>query len=297
MRSLLITGASGFLGWHACRLLSTHWQVLGTYHTQPIDLASATAHPLDLTDEVSIQRCWDAAKPAAVLHLAAISKANRCQQSPDTSRRINVEGALALAERCAAATIPFVFTSTDLVFDGTHAPYDEAAQLSPVNIYGQQKAAAEKEILALYPDAAICRLPLLYGAATPTAGCFLQDFLGAIAARKALNLFTDEIRTAAEATDVIQGLRLVLEKGITGILHLGGHQRLSRYQFGLIMADAFNFPSDTMTPCLQSSVNLSTPRPKDVSLNSQKAFSLGYAPRSVEDALAAISAEHPLFRQ
>ncbi|NER80735.1 MAG: SDR family oxidoreductase [Leptolyngbya sp. SIO1D8] len=290
VRSLLITGASGFLGWSACRILSADWSVYGTYHTQPITLDTGSVYALNLNDDDAVQACWDVVQPNAVLHTAAMSKVNDCQQDPEGSYRLNVDATVKLAKRCAVAGIPFLFTSTDLVFDGTQAPYSEADSPTPINTYGQQKAAAEAQILATYPDATICRLPLMYGAATPINTCFLQNFLALIAAHKPLTLFTDEVRTPAEVTDVIQGLRLVLNQGLTGILHLGGKQRLNRYEFGLMMAEAFNFSKTLLTPCLQSSVTLSTPRPKDVSLNSQRAFVLGYAPRLAEIALKEISA-------
>lgn len=292
MRSLLVTGASGFLGWHVCRLLATDWQVWGTYNTQPFSMEWGTAYPLNLMREASIQECWETVKPDAVLHAAAISKVNQCQQDPEGSLPINVDATLKLVRRCADSGIPFLFTSTDLVFDGTQAPYSETDAPSPVNHYGQQKARAEAEILTVYPQATVCRLPLLYGAQTPTASCFLQGFLAAIAAGKTLTLFTDEIRTPAEVTDVVQGLNLVLQQELTGIIHLGGPQRLNRYDFGLLMAAAFDVSSTAMQPCLQSSVSLPTPRPKDVSLDSQKAFALGYDPRDVKTALQAIAQTH-----
>lgn len=291
MRSLLITGASGFLGWHAGHGLADNWQIVGTYRTQPLTLDVGTTVHLDVTDAHSMQRCWDAFRPDAVLHTAAISKANQCQQNPEESYYINVDGAVKLAQYCAEAQIPFVFTSTDLVFDGTQAPYTETDLPCPINVYGQQKAAAEAQILSIYPDATICRLPLLYGAATPTATCFLQNFLSAIAAGKPLTLFTDEVRTPAAVSDVVSGLDLILQQGITGILHLGGPQRLDRYAFGLTMAEVFQFSADLLMPCTQASVKLTAPRPQDVSLDSQKAFALGYSPRGVAAALRAIADE------
>ncbi|MEO1093291.1 MAG: SDR family oxidoreductase [Cyanobacteria bacterium J06638_28] len=292
MRSLLVTGASGFLGWHTCRLLASDWQVWGTHNTQPLAMDWGTVHPLDLRSEISIQQCWETVKPDAVLHTAAISKVNQCQQDPEGSWPINVDASVKLARRCAASGIPFLFTSTDLVFDGTQAPYCETDVPSPINHYGQQKASAEAAIQAVYPQATICRLPLLYGAKAPTAGCFLQGFLAAIAAGKTLTLFTDEVRTPAEVTDVVGGLNLVLQQRLTGIVHLGGPQRLNRYELGRLIATAFDLPASAMQPCLQSSVALPAPRPKDVSLNSQKALALGFTPRTVEAALPAIAQAH-----
>lgn len=289
VRSLLITGASGFLGGHACSLLSRDWQVISAYHTRVPVSSGMQAIALDVTDADTLQRCWDECKPDAVLHTAAISKADQCQQKPTMSHRVNVEGALLLARLCRAAAIPFVFTSTDLVFDGTLPPYKETDQPRPLNVYGHQKATAEVRILAAYPDATVCRLPLLYGAATPTATCFLQSLLATIAASQPLHLFTNEFRTPAEVTDVVHGLNLALQQSITGILHLGGPQRISRYEFGLHMANAFGFSPDLIRPCTQDAVDLVAPRPQDVSLDSQRALARGYSPRPVAVALRVIA--------
>ena len=289
MRSLLITGASGFLGGYACRLLSPYWQIWGTHNTQPVTLPTGDSIALDLTHEPSIDAVWQRVKPDAVIHTAALSKASQCQQFPDRSYRVNVLGAVHLANRCARHAVPLIFTSTDLVFNGTNPPYDEAALPAPLNTYGRHKALAETQILAAYPEATVCRLPLLFGPQTPTATCFLQNFLATITAGQPLTLFTDEIRTPAAVTDVVQGLRLALEQNLTGLLHLGGPQRLSRYEFGLLMADSFGLPTAALTPCRQSAIALVTPRPPDVSLNSQKAFALGYAPQNMETALRAIA--------
>lgn len=289
MRSLWITGASGFLGWYACQALSHDWQLYGTYHTHPVTLEKGAVESLDLRDNTAVQAYWDKTQPDAVLHTAAISKAGPCQRDPDGSYPVNVTSAVTLAQRCAKAAIPFVFTSTDLVFDGTQAPYEEGDRPNPVNHYGHQKAVAEQAILRAYPDATICRLPLMYGAATPTATCFLQSFLATLQAGTPLTLFTDEVRTPAEVTDVVQGLRLVLAQNVTGLLHLGGPQRLNRYDFGRLMAIAFQMPTTALQPCLQSSVPLSAPRPQDVSLNSERAFALGYTPRFPAEALTHLT--------
>lgn len=289
MRSLWITGASGFLGWHACQALSCDWQIYGTYHTRPVTLEKGTVESLDLLEDDAVQAYLDKTQPDAVLHTAAISKAGQCQRDPDSSYPVNVTSAVTLAQRCAEAAIPFVFTSTDLVFDGTQAPYQEGDLPTPVNHYGHQKAEAEQSILAVYASATVCRLPLMYGAATPTATCFLQNFLATMQAGTPLTLFTDEVRTPAAVTDVVQGLRLVLDQNITGLLHLGGPQRLNRYEFGRLTATAFQMSETRLQPCLQSSVPLSAPRPQDVSLNSERAFALGYKPRFPAEALQRLA--------
>lgn len=287
MRSLLITGASGFLGSHFCRQRHPGWHLWGTYHTQPVNFPGVSTLPLDLTDADSLQTVWEQVRPDAVVHTAALSKTGQCQQNPDLSYQINVVGTVNLAKCCAAAQIPFLFTSTDQVFDGTQPPYVESDRPQPINVYGQHKALAEAQVMAAYPAATICRLPLLLGPATATAECFVQPFLAAIAAGIPQTLFTDEIRTPVAVSDAIQGLWLALEQGLTGYLHLGGRDRLDRYELGLLIVRCFGVAPTSLRPGLQSSVPLTTPRPRDVSLDSQKALALGYTPQPLAIALAA----------
>lgn len=290
MRSLLITGASGLLGSHLCCQRPAGWQLWGTYHANAIVHPQCTLLPLDLTDVRTIETVWQQTRPDAVIHTAALSKVGQCQQHPDLSHQINVTGTLALAQHCAQAQIPFIFTSTDLVFAGNEPVYSELDAPNPINVYGQHKALAEAQIIDCYPAATICRLPLMVGAATPTAQSFVQPLLQAIAAGLPQTLFTDEIRTPAAVSDVAQGLYLALNQGLTGIWHLGGRQRLNRYELGMLIAESFGMATDRLKPGLQSAAQLATPRPKDVSLDSQKAFAVGYAPQPLPTALAAIAA-------
>ncbi|TVQ07824.1 MAG: SDR family oxidoreductase [Leptolyngbya sp. DLM2.Bin27] len=285
---LLVTGASGFLGWHLCRAAQAVWQVEGTYHRHsPQSLPGVTLHGIDLGDLDAIAPWLDAIAPAAVIHTAALSQPNRCEQDPAQSYRVNVEATGVLAEFCARHQIPFVFTSTDQVFDGQSPPYSEASPPSPINLYGRHKAEAEVLVQTLHPTAAICRLPLLYGPPSPTAECFLQGFLRNLQAGQPLHLFTDEFRTPAYVEDVAAGLLLALEKA-PGLLHLGGPERLSRYDFGLRMAEVFGIDPNWLIPGKQADVTMPARRPADVSSDSQKAFALGYRSRGIVAGLKAV---------
>jgi dTDP-4-dehydrorhamnose reductase len=286
---MLVTGASGFLGWHLCRAAQTTWQVEGTYHRQAPTLPGVGLHAIDLTDASTALSWLETLAPDAVIHTAALSQPNRCEQEPELSHAMNVEATQVLAAFCAQRAIPFVFTSSDQVFNGQAAPYSETDIPTPINRYGHHKAEAEALIQTLHPTATICRMPLMYGPANPTAECFLQGFLRTLEAGRPLNLFTDEFRTPAYVEDAAAGLLLALEKA-SGLLHLGGPDRLSRYDFGLRMAEVFDLDRELLLPSKQADVAMPAPRPADVSSNSQKAFALGYRPRGIVAGLRATQA-------
>lgn len=287
-RRLLITGASGFLGWHLCRAAQATWQVEGTYHRHTPPLPGVTLHSIDLTDLRRVVSWLTELAPDAVIHTAALSQPNRCEQAPDLSYAINVEATRVLAQFCGDRQIPFAFTSTDQVFDGQSPPYSEASIPSPVSLYGRHKVEAETLIQALHPTAVICRMPLLYGPPSPTAECFLQGFVRTLEAGQPLHLFTDEFRTPAYVDDAAAGLLLALENA-TGLLHLGGPERLSRYDFGLQMAAVFGLDQSLILPSQQADVAMPAPRPPDVSANSERAYRLGYRPRRVLEGLMAVA--------
>jgi dTDP-4-dehydrorhamnose reductase len=291
MKKLLITGASGFLGWHICQLAKQEWEIYGTYLSHSVEIPGMKMLKVNLTNFQELQRIFSDVKPTAVIHTAAQSQPNFCQTHPEESQAINVTASCNIAGLCADNSIPCAFTSTDLVFDGLNAPYREADSVSPVNLYGEQKAIAEAGMLERYPMTAVCRMPLMFGAATPTAKSFIQPFIQTLKAEKELNLFIDEFRTPVSGTTAAKGILLALEK-VNGIIHLGGKERISRYDFGQILVEVFQLPTSRLKCCRREDVKMAAPRPADVSLDSSKAFALGYQPLSLRKELQELINRH-----
>ncbi|MDP5338619.1 MAG: NAD(P)-dependent oxidoreductase [Nodularia sp. (in: cyanobacteria)] len=287
MKKILITGASGFLGAHLCQLAKQEWEVYGTYCTNSLELPGIKILPVDLTDFTDLKRLFNDISPNAVIHTAARSQPNYCQTHPQETQTINVTASCNIAGLCADYAIPCAFTSTDLVFDGLNAPYKETDSVSPVNTYGEQKVMAETGILERYPMTAICRMPLMFGRETPTAKSFIQPFIQTLKEGKELKLFTDEFRTPASGITAAKGILLALEK-INGYIHLGGKERISRYDFGKLLIEVFQLPETKLKTCQQQDVKMAAPRPADVSLDSAKAFALGYQPLPIKTELERI---------
>ena len=288
MKKLLVTGASGFLGWNLCQSAQSDWEVYGTYFSHKVEISGAKLSQTDLRDFAALDLLFQEIKPDAVIHTAAASKPNYCQTHREESYAINVEVAVNMARLCGERNLPCAFTSTDLVFDGQNPPYKETDPVCPINYYGEQKAIAEQKMSEIYPAIALCRMPLMFGAPSPVSPSFLQGMVSNLQAGQEMSLFTDEFRTPASAITASQGLLLAVEKQVQGILHLGGKERISRYDFGLLLADILQLPIDLIKPVKQVDVAMIAPRSPDTSLDSSKAFALGYQPLSLRAELSSL---------
>jgi dTDP-4-dehydrorhamnose reductase len=286
-KKLLVTGASGFLGWNICRIARREFEVIGVSNTNPLALDGIREEKCDLALYKDLRALFYKIRPDAVLHAAAIAAPNACQENPVESGKVNVDAAIAVAGLCNDLGIPCAFTSTDLVFDGTAAPYDESRPVSPISVYGEQKVKAETGMRERHDDFRICRMPLMYGDAPAGAQSFIQPFIKAIRDEKELTLFFDEYRTPVSATDAVGALLLSL--GLKpGTYHCGGKESISRYDFCVKLAKVMNIHNAKLKTVSQKSVVAIAPRPLNVSLDSSKMHGMGFDPGSIDEELTKL---------
>ena len=80
----------------------------------------------------------------------------------------------------------------------------------------------------------------------------------------------------------------LLVTGVQGTIHLGGSERSSRYEFGMLMAEVFELATDSIVASRRAAVQMTAPRPADVSLDSRRAFALGYSPGATREQLLGV---------
>lgn len=287
-KKILITGISGFVGHHFVGKNQSNRAFFGTYHQNPVQLADIACYPLDITDTEAFVALLEEIKPDTVIHLAALSNPNYCENHPKKCQEVNSAATFHLISACQKRDIHFIFASTDLVFDGKKAPYTEAAAANGIMTYGVDKAKTEHLAELMYPNkVTIARLPLQYGwcEAAPN---FLTNWVKTLKSGETIKAFTDEYRTAAWAGDVVDGLLLLADQEAKGIWHLGGSERQSRYDFAVKLAKILGVDTALVIPVLQKDIDMPAARPVDVSLNSQKANKIGYAPGLAAERLQMI---------
>ena len=273
----LITGASGFLGQALVKEAQEKFKVYATSSKTKVNEKNVLYGRCDLTSFSDTQSMIDQVKPQVVFHLAALSQPNECAENPNYSYKLNNEAAVNIAGMCADRGIKFIFTSTDLVFDGENAPYTEVDSVNPISHYAEHKILAEEGILDKNDSSLICRLPLLFGRST------IEEMLRKLDEEEKIRLFDDEFRTPISNLNAARALLDVCE--LSGLYHLGGSQRLSRLDMGTRAALIFGRAQKNILACAQKDVQMVAARPKDVSLDSSKAKDAGIKLMGYDESL------------
>ena len=281
---LIITGASGLLGHALCEAARDSWTVYGVYRRHKPLMAGLHTIRADLRDRQCHSDLIRTIRPRAIIHAAANADPLACEKDAQTSDIINRQVPARLARICDRSGITYLFTSTDLVFDGRQAPYDEFAPTRPICVYGEHKALAEAEVLDHCSDALVCRLPLMFGAGPYSGRHFGVQMLNAIRRNETLKLFEDEFRTPVDVDSAAHGILALLGRA-KGVFHLGGHTRISRYDLGLAMARQLGVDPGIIRPVRIRQMKLAVARAADCSLVSQKAYNAGYRPASLQSGL------------
>lgn len=269
---LLITGGSGYLGRHLVRNVAAGRSESFRYTTFRADpLGLPQGEQLDLRDGPAVTRFVADFAPDAVIHTAGSNR------TPDMTAVI-VEGTRHIVAASAAAGARLVHLSTDSIFDGTAAPYDEAAAPAPLNEYGQAKAMAEA-LVAGHPDAVIVRTSLIYGLEEIDNGtAWMAE---ALRAGQPVTLFTNQRRNPVWVETIAAACLELVDHPYRGVINVAGRQAITRAAFGLRLLDWWG-----VTECSSLSVadDMSGRWPLDCELDVSLASRLLQTPlRGVDD--------------
>ncbi|MBI1175220.1 MAG: dTDP-4-dehydrorhamnose reductase [Sideroxydans sp.] len=154
MRTILLTGKNGQVGWELQRTLAPLGRVVALGSDQ-----------LNLADQDAIRKKVRDIAPHIIVNPAAYTNVDKAESEPELAHAVNGIAPGILAEEAARLNAWLVHYSTDYVFDGNkQEPYLETDEPNPQNIYGKTKLAGEEAVRAVGGKHLILRTSWVYGA-------------------------------------------------------------------------------------------------------------------------------------
>lgn len=270
---ILITGGSGLLALNWALAVRDRFSVTLGLHERNVSLAGTQARKIDLESVDDLVRVFEKAQPQIVIHTAGLTSVEKCETEPDLAQHINVDLASNVAEASAKLGLPLVHISTDHLFSGETSLVAETCPVAPINVYGRTKGEAEARVLEAHPLALVIRTNF-YGWGTSYRHSFSDVVVEALRAGKELALFQDVFYTPILAETAARAVHDLIDIKASGIFNVVGDERISKYEFGLKLAQEFNLDASLIKPgCIRDQASL-VQRPHDMSLPNQKTHKL-----------------------
>ena len=244
---------------------------------------------VNIADENKIKETIRKINPDFVINTAAMTNVDLCETERDLAYKINALGAKYIGEVCKEIGCSLCHISTDYVFDGEKGDYVEEDEINPINYYGYTKAEGERLLNELdYDSMSIVRISVPY-CISPVKVNFFMWVLERLKNNEVVNAVIDQWNTPTYVNEFVDGVVKIYEKDVKGVLHFGGEEKVSRYEFALKVAEVFGFDKSLIKPVKSSELGWKAKRPRDTSLNSGKVKKLlGIKLKSVDECLNEI---------
>ena len=289
---ILITGANGLLGQHLVKLLldTTSHEIIATSKSEPRGIIQNNRlhyYSLDIINGLEVNLLIDKLRPDTIIHCAALTQIDECEQNPIKAWEVNVTATRFLVDAAKKINAFFIFISTDFVFDGMAGPYKEGDTLNPVSYYGSTKVAAEKAVAESGLQYATIRTCLLYGNILYGNRSNIISWVKEnLENEQQIKVVSDQMRTPTYVEDLAMGVLLVAEKKAAGLFHISGKDFLSPYEMALSTAEVLNLDKKLIQKVDASIFVQPAKRPAITGFIIEKARDvLGYAPLSFLEAI------------
>ncbi len=292
---ILVTGASGRLGSHVLkRLAESGHEVVAWSGSRSGERSGFPLRRVELLDDEAVQSAIEAASPDVVIHSGAMSRADAVRRQASLGWNINVRATELLCAWARKHGRQLLFTSTDLVFDGTRSWYREDDPPVPIVEYGRTKAAAEAAVLTRCRGLVV-RLSLLYGPSGSDHDSYFDQAIAALRDGRPQGFFTDEFRTPLDFGTAAEILVRLAESDATGIVHAGGPERMSRFELMRRAAAVLGADKELVQANHRADAPGPEPRPADLSLDTRLLRRLlpGLVLPVIEEALAPSTERGP----
>jgi len=213
---MLVTGSKGQLGKELLELYSDE------------EITGVDIDEMDITDAKQTVNFITEFNPDIVIHAAAMTDVDGCEENKETAFKVNTLGTRNVALACQKANSEMLYVSTDFIFAGDKSEnYNEFDKSSPLSIYGKSKFEGEKLVKELLNRFYIVRTAWLYG----DGHNFVKTMLSLAENNDSLNIVSDQQGTPTYAKDLAIAISKIVDSGLYGTYHASNNGSCSWYSF------------------------------------------------------------------
>jgi dTDP-4-dehydrorhamnose reductase len=287
---ILITGGTGLLGKSLIETAKKNVEIVAT-HLGRYDLKD-TAHVkyrvMDVRDETRNAGLYKEFHPDITIHTAGIGSPDYAERHKKEAREINVGGTQNILRNCERFRSTFIYISSNGIYDGNNAPYDESSEAHPINYYGRIKLEGERVSGRIAIPCSIVRPILLYGWNHPRGRHNILTFaLSKLEKGEEVFAYNDVFVNPIFAPACADAIWRIIEGEKYETFNIAGKDTVSIYRLVKSFAEVFDLNPNLVIPVQQGFFNELVKRPKNTSYDTGKMGDvLGIKPLSIHEGLS-----------
>ncbi len=204
-----------------------------------------------------------------LINCAGLTNVEECEKNSKLAYSLNGYLPGEIAKITANQNIKFIHISTDHLFNGDKERVDEESVLKPLNIYAKSKAMGDNEVLKNNHSALVIRTNF-FGEGPSYKNSFSDKIISSLNKNEEIQLFSNVFYTPIHVHQLANYVLKLIELNCSGIYNISSNERISKFDFGTMIAKMMNKDQSLIIPIeIESKTNL-TLRPKDMSLSNQK---------------------------
>lgn len=205
-------------------------------------------------------------KPDYILNCSGLTNVEECEENRDLAYLLHVLFPKTLADFTNQKSIVNIHISTDHLWDGLNAFYTEEDPVNPINTYGETKAEGERAVILMNPSSLILRTNF-FGSGTEWRQSFSDWVISKLNLKQEFYGFEDVYYTPISVNYLLNFMKELLSIKYSGIIHVAGSERISKYDFIKKLAEHMNLNYSHCNKVKYSEIKKTISRPLDMSLN------------------------------
>ncbi len=283
---VLVLGGTGFLGSHFVSSLGRR-AVAHTTKTKHQESKIDFQQMIFQKNQVDELKAFlEKQNCGTIVNCVALADIEKCEYDQNLAYWMNCELPGLLSTICKSIDSKFVHISTDAVFDGSTSFRTEEDHPAPLSVYGKTKLSGEQLVLESNSQSLVARVNF-FGLADNKTSLF-NFFYDSLLSGRVVSGFTDVYFTPLYAFSLVDAVMELLQLKASGLLHVVGNERISKHEFGALIAETFGLPHANLKQSKLADTKGGVFRSLDLSLSNDKIKSLGISLPSVRDGLSVL---------